>query len=109
MSDLQITAELTNGTIYNMNMSLATYDSDTYNTGLGRKGFEYGASINDALILANIMSAGKGNQISNITFNFLNGYNYNYAPLIINYTSIRPSGNNGVTSTSTGLLNPLFS
>ena len=108
MSDLQITAELTNGTVYNMNMSLATFDSDTYNTGLGRKGFDYGASINDGLILANIMSAGKSNRISNITFNFLNGYNYNYAPLIINYTNIRPNGN-GVTSTSTVFLNPLFS
>ena len=108
MSDLQITAELTNGTIYNINMSLATRDSDTYNTGLGRKGFDYGASINDGLILANIMSAGKSNRISNITFNFLNGYNYNYAPLIFNYTDIRPNGN-GVTASLTGLLNPLFS
>ena len=61
MSDLQITAELTNGTIYNINMSLAIRDSDTYNTGLGRKGFKYGDTINDALILANIMSAGKSN------------------------------------------------
>ena len=79
MSDLQITAELTNGTIYNINMSLATRDSDTYNTGLGRKGFDCSNPINDALILANIMSAGRSNRISNITFNFLNGYNYNYA------------------------------
>ena len=31
-----------NGTIYNINMSLATRDSDTYNTGLGRKGFDWG-------------------------------------------------------------------
>ena len=108
MSDLQITAELTNGTIYNINMSLAMRDSDTYNTGLGRKGFDCSNPINDGLILANIMSAGKSNQISNITFNFLNGYDYNYAPLIFNYTDIRPNGN-GVTITLSGLLNPLFS
>ena len=108
MSDLQITAELTNGTIYNINMSLATRDSDTYNTGLGRKGFDCSNPINDALILANIMSAGRSNRLSNITFNFLNGYDYNYAPLIFNYTDIRPNGN-GVTITLSGLLNPLFS
>ena len=108
MSDLQITAELITGTIYNINMSLAIRDSDTYNTGLGRKGFDCSNPINDGLILANIMSAGKSNQISNITFNFLNGYDYNYAPLIFNYTDIRPNGN-GVTTTLSGLLNPLFS
>ena len=108
MSDLQITAELTNGIIYNINMSLATRDSDTYNTGLGRKGFDFSNPLNDGLILANIMSAGSSNRLSNITFNFLNGYDYNYAPLIFNYTDIRPNGN-GVTITLSGLLNPLFS